>query len=107
MIKKLQSNLNYIGIFFDVLSFIAALIIGQYGLNPGKIINFKFLMIIASYGIIFIWAIIKWIQVKTEQNLLEIIAERDYYKNIVIKTSDDATTKIRNKGEKTIKKGTP
>lgn len=104
MIKGLQRNLNYIGIFFDVLSFIAALIIGQYGLNPGKIITFKFLMIVSAYIILFMWALIKLLQVKKEQSLVEVMAERDCYKNIVIKTSDDATEKIRNKVMETAKK---
>ncbi|OLA64952.1 MAG: hypothetical protein BHW56_08495 [Acetobacter sp. 46_36] len=104
MIKGLRRNLNYIGIFFDVLSFIAALILGQYGLNPGKFINFQFLIIVGAYTIILIWAIIKIIQVKEEQNIIEVMAERDCYKNIVIKTSDDATAKIRNKVMEAAKK---
>ena len=104
MIKRLQDNLNYIGILFDFLSFLSALVIGQYGINPGKIINTRFFIIMSAYIIIFIWGCIKFWQVKTEKKLEEITTERDCYKNIVMKTSDDATEKIRNKIMETAQK---
>lgn len=97
MIKKLQDKLDYVGTFLDILYFFAGVILGRNGLIPGKIINFQFTQIVGAYIIIMVWAFIKMLQVHNRKSITAISTERDCYKNIVIKTSDDATEKIRNK----------